>query len=191
MRKECAFRDSVDHYLKEYREILSRMIRGMREAELTDSISHNFIVRMIPHHRAAIEMSENILRYTSDERLKNIAEKIILEQTKSIENMLEIKCRCEKVVNSCEEINIYQCRTKQILQTMFSEMERAYSDNRIDCDFMREMIPHHFGAVRMSKNALGFPICSDLKPILDAIITSQEKGICQMQKLLSCLHCKM
>lgn len=81
----------VKKYLKEYREILSRMIKEMSEAELNDSISHNFIIQMIPHHRAAIEMSENILRYTKNNELIEIAENIISEQTKSIENMQEIQ----------------------------------------------------------------------------------------------------
>ncbi len=45
----------------------------MSNAKLTNSISHNFIVQMIPHHEAAIEMSENILKYTSNDSLQNIA----------------------------------------------------------------------------------------------------------------------
>lgn len=191
MRKGCIFTNSAACYLQEYREILNQMIQGMNGAEWTDSISHNFIVQMIPHHRAAIEMSKNILRYTENNQLGSIAERIISEQTKSIENMLKIKYFCEKMINSCEEVNAYQCRNKQVLETMFSDMNKAYSDNCIDCDFIREMIPHHLGAVRMSKNTLCFPICAELTPILDAIITSQEKGICQMQKLSHCLHCIM
>ena len=68
-------------------------------------------------------------------------------------------------------------------------MSNARDTNRINCDFMWEMIPHHRGAVEMSKNALQFDICPQLKPILDAIITSQQKGIREMQHLLKCLGC--
>ena len=50
---------------------------------------------------------------------------------------------------------------------------------------MNEMIPHHEGAVRLSKNALEHCICPQLIPILEAIITSQEKGISEMKKQLS------
>jgi len=67
------------------------------------------------------------------------------------------------------------------------EMGSAYATNNINANFMREMIPHHRGAIRMSENALRYNICPELKPILDAIITSQQKGIEQMNQLLRCI----
>jgi len=36
----------------------------------------------------------------------------------------------------------------------------------------------------MSQNALKFCICPELKPILESIIDSQEKGVQEMQQLL-------
>ncbi len=96
----CSHQLSPDakKYLCRFYEILNEMIKNMTCAHLTDSISHNFIVQMIPHHRAAIEMSENLLTYTDFEPLKRIAENIIEEQTKGIENM-------EKALTACEELS--------------------------------------------------------------------------------------
>jgi len=190
MENECSFNRYVNNYLKEYREILQRMICGMTKAELGSSISHNFIVQMIPHHRAAIEMSKNILKYTKNDELIAIAENIISEQTKSIENMKAIQSICCRHINECQKVELYQCRVNRIMKTMFSDMSRAYSDRRINCDFMREMIPHHMGAIRMSENALRYNICPELKPILDAIISSQEEGVRQMKDLLEKLECR-
>lgn len=138
------------------------MIAGMCSAGLTESISHNFIVQMIPHHMAAIKMSENILKYTSNPKLEEIAKGIISEQTKSIENMQEILKSCEGLTNSCCEVNAYQNHVCRIMKIMIEGMKHAYPDKCINCDFIREMIPHHMGAVRMSRNALRFPICSEL-----------------------------
>ncbi len=76
--------NSARNYLKEFYDILDEMIEEMTEVKLTDSISHNFIMQMIPHHMAAIEMSVNILQYTTDMPLRNIALSIINEQTQSI-----------------------------------------------------------------------------------------------------------
>lgn len=189
MKRKFKFDRITEKYLITYYSILDKMISGMTSAKLTDSISHNFIVQMIPHHKAAIEMSENILKYTKNAQLKNIAEQIITEQTKSIENMQNIKHKCSKLTNSKEELWQYQGKMDEIIQTMFARMKCARSTNQVDCDFMWEMIPHHMGAVEMATTTLRHNICPQLVPILNAIIKSQRKGIRQMEKLLQTLGC--
>lgn len=189
MIRPFRFRNETKDYLSTFYCILDEMIRKMTEADLTDSISHNFIVQMIPHHRAAIEMSGNILKYTTNRSLQDIASQIITEQTKSIENMRNIQCTCAEPRNSRQDLCRYQRRVDQIMQTMFSEMRCARAINQVNCDFMWEMIPHHKGAVQMATNALQFDICPALKPILQRIITSQRRGIMQMQELLQCVGC--
>ncbi|MDE5679068.1 MAG: DUF305 domain-containing protein, partial [Lachnospiraceae bacterium] len=90
MNTSCRLSNVTKNYLSRFHCILDEMIQGMTTAKLTDSISHNFIVQMIPHHRAAIEMSDNILRYTTNIPLQDIAASIVSEQTKSIANMEEV-----------------------------------------------------------------------------------------------------
>ena len=152
------------------------MIEEMTSAKLTNSISHNFIVQMIPHHQAAIKMSQNILKYTTLLPLQNIAKNIISEQTKS-----------EEQFDSKQDICLYQNGFDRITRTMFSRMRNACSTNQINANFMREMIPHHQGAIRMSKNALYFSICPRLILILQTIIVPQEKGVQEMKELLHCI----
>ena len=79
---QCQFSNVTMKYLEEFNRILEKMICNMKNAKLTNSISNNFIVQMIPHHRAAIEMSCNILQYTTDLTLQEIASNIVAEQTK-------------------------------------------------------------------------------------------------------------
>lgn len=171
-------------YLARYQQIYEALVEGMTSPKLTQSISHNFIVQMIPHHRAAIEMSRNVLKYTINRPLRRIAEGIITEQTQSIADMQEILSTCADQRNTTQEVEAYQAKTEQIMREMFEGMRTAPRTNRIDVDFMREMIPHHEGAIRMSENALQYPICPGLIPILNAIIESQEKGVRQMNALL-------
>lgn len=189
MNNPHRFSDVSKNYLCTFYGILDNMIRGMTEAELTDSIPHNFIVQMIPHHQAAIDMGNNILRYTTCVDLQDIASRIVAEQTRSIENMRKIEPCCDEFRNSRQDLCVYQHRVNQILQTMFADMRNALATNRIDCDFMREMLPHHRGAVELSTNALGYPLFPSLKPILEAIITSQRRGIVQMQNLMHRIGC--
>lgn len=175
------------NYLCRFYQILDEMIEGMGSAPQTDSISHNFIVQMIPHHRAAIEMSRNLLQYTTCVPLQRIAERIVEEQTKSIADMQEALCACARLANTEQERCLYARRFGEITRTMFAEMGSACASNAINADFMREMIPHHRGAIRMSENALRFPICPALTPILRAIIVSQREGVREMERLLRCM----
>lgn len=94
--------------------------------------------------------------------------------------------QCSELENTEQERSLYRRRTEQIMQGMFARMKNACSVNDINISFMREMIPHHQGAIQMSENALRFPICPQLDPILQAIIVSQRKGVREMEQLLRC-----
>ena len=189
MTNTCTYSRNTEAYLDRYREILSNMIDRMENARRTESISNDFIVQMIPHHMAAIEMAKNLLRYTTDLNLQRIADGIITEQTQSIEDMRAIRCLCLNQTNTQTDRNRYDSRTESILDTMFQSMENARSTNNIDCNFIREMIPHHEGAVHMSENALRFDLCPGLVPILHAIIKSQRRGIRELRQLQRRLGC--
>ncbi|MCH5261712.1 MAG: DUF305 domain-containing protein [Lachnospiraceae bacterium] len=189
VNNQSCFSRVTEKYLDTFNCILNRMIEGMTCAELTNSISHNFIVQMIPHHRAAIEMSENILQYTTNLTIEEIAENIICEQTRSIADMEAILSCCGNMSNSRESVCRYQSQIEPVFNTMFNRMRTAKATNDINCCFLREMLPHHEGAVAFSEITLRQNICPQLVPILDSIITSQKRGICQMERLLDTLCC--
>lgn len=177
-------RAQTRRYLHTFDDILAGMSEQMTQAPLGESISQNFIVQMMPHHRAAIAMSCNLLEYPTNPALRTIAGRIIVEQTRSIANMRRIESCCARMINPPEDVRAYQRQTDAILRTMFREMGTACADDRIGCDFMREMIPHHEGAIEMAQTALRYAICPPLKPILRAIVASQEQGVGQMRQLL-------
>lgn len=176
-------------YLSCYYEILDCMIESMTKQKLSCSVSQNFIAQMISHHEAAIKMCENLLRFTTCVPLQNIANCIIAEQTEGIEEMKEILSKCEKCQNSEHDLCLYRRRNEQICRTMFDAMGCAYSGNNLNSNFIREMIPHHEGAIRMAKNALCFCICPELKSVLCSIISSQTRGIEGMRRLLPKTGC--
>lgn len=187
MTRQYRFTDCTKDYLARFYDILDEMIHNMECAQLNESISHNFIVQMIPHHRAAIEMCQNVLQYTNNDELRCIASNIIAAQTRSIQNMQSILNQCSCVTNNCQDMNLYNRRFKEVTRTMFHEMGTAYSDNSISANFIREMIPHHEGAIGLCENALHYNICPGLAPILESIISSQTRGIQEMRQLLKCI----
>ena len=184
---ETTLSDNSIIYLNEYEKILDKMIANMTGAELEDSVSQNFIVQIIPHHTAAIEISENLLRYTTLVPLQNIAKDIIEEERLSISELEEALAVCSESKSSEEELNVYRRSFDNITDTMFSEMRRAPRNNDINKDYINEMIPLLEGGVKMARNAFRFPICSALDPILNAIIAEDEEVVRRMKQILKYL----
>ena len=56
----------------------------------TGDADHDFAAMMIPHHQGAIDMAEIELRYGKDERLRRLAQGIIVEQRQEIVVMQSI-----------------------------------------------------------------------------------------------------
>jgi hypothetical protein len=51
------------------------------------NIERDFLRMMIPHHQGAIDMAVVLLKYGSDERLKRLAQSIIVEQSQEVAYM--------------------------------------------------------------------------------------------------------
>ena len=64
----------------------ARMHEAMKIA-LGGDIDRDFIAMMIPHHQGAIDMALVLLKYGHDERLKRLAQSIIVEQGQDIAYM--------------------------------------------------------------------------------------------------------
>ena len=68
---------------------MSRMDAGMMKSTNGDP-DHDFATMMIPHHQGAIDMAEAELRYGKNERLRRLAQAIIVEQNQEIVVMRQI-----------------------------------------------------------------------------------------------------
>ena len=63
---------------------------GRMEITNTGDPDSDFLRAMIPHHQGAIEMAEAQLRFGRDERLRRLAQGIIVEQTQEIAVMRQV-----------------------------------------------------------------------------------------------------
>lgn len=64
----------------------ARMHEGMKIAPSGD-LDRDFAQMMIPHHQGAIDMARVLLKYGRDERLRRLAQSIIIEQQQEIAYM--------------------------------------------------------------------------------------------------------
>lgn len=190
MKNTCLLSEDSKTYLCCFYQILDEMIQGMTTARLNQSISHNFVVQMIPHHKASIQMSNNILRFTENSFVRRIAQRIIEEQIQGIGRMEEALGTCNQLTNPQMDLRLYQRRMDLIYREMYAKMGSALESNALAAIFMREMIPHHQGAIRMAENALKYDVCTELVPILRSIIVQQRQGVAQMRGLLNRMGCR-
>ena len=170
--EKCTFSTVTQKYLDSYAGILDTMTGTMNCAKENDSISYNFIVKMIPHHQAAIRISEELLRYTTCIALQNIATEIVVTQTKETEEMRKMLCGCAGYRNDGQSLCGYRRQYGIIVTNMFSRMRSACPDNE--------------GGIAMCRNAMRFSICPQLRAILKEAVKAQVKGIEEMKKLLQC-----
>src|SRR5262245_42161436 len=73
-------------FYAEMASVNTRMHEGMEIAR-SGNIDRDFVRMMIPHHEGAIDMARVLLKYGQDERLKRLAQSIIIEQGQEITYM--------------------------------------------------------------------------------------------------------
>ncbi len=66
---------------------MSKMDPPMMQAARLQDADESFIRGMIPHHQAAIDMAQTVLKYGSDAQAKKMAADVIRDQTREIADM--------------------------------------------------------------------------------------------------------
>lgn len=173
----------ANRYLYRYDEIVKQMAEKMLSQNVTNSVTINFIECMIPHHEAAIQMSENLLEYTRYQPLQEIAQNIIKRQTEGIKQMGEIAKTTYGFPNTPQVVDNYMKKYLEITKNMIEKMKNVPRCVNINLNFVNEMIPHHEGAIAMCENLLSYHIDPRLKLVADTIIREQSEGVKQLKEI--------
>jgi len=73
-------------YLAENERAMKKMMKDMA-AKPTGDVDRDFVAMMVPHHQGAIDMAVAVLRYGRNERLRRLAQEIIVTQQEEIAAM--------------------------------------------------------------------------------------------------------
>ncbi len=84
-------RREVNWYIRRYLQITNNMIEKMKNAPRCENINLDFVNEMIPHHKGAVEMCNNLLQFRIDPRLIKVAQNIIKEQSEGIKELEKVR----------------------------------------------------------------------------------------------------
>lgn len=173
-----------------------QMIRG--------DIDQHFIVMMIPHHQGAVEMAELALTRAQRPEIKQLAEAIIQDQNREIEQMQNwyqawygtdvpdmmpmgmmgnSSGSYEGMVGNQGMIGGNSGQGMMGMHSMMiGNLETLTNADDFDQEFIRQMIPHHQMAVMMAQMVLNTGNKSEIQELAQTIITTQTAEIGQMQQ---------
>ena len=142
-----------------------------------------FIDTMIAHHHGAISMAQLVNTRTQRPEMKKLATAIIQEQRNEVARLQEWRKRWFGEAKPAINMDFPGMRTGM------SGMDLAKLDslkaNEFDVEFLRQMIPHHEGAIEMAKSFKSNDSYTELKDLADSIIETQSTEIAQMKAWLS------
>lgn len=173
-------------YLERYQSVVQTMKTAMENAPKTGDTALDYLNQMIPHHEAAVQMAQNVLQYGSNQKVKQMAEKTIKDQTDEIAEMRNLIDEIKKKlkIDKAQEA-AYMSDFMIFYDAMVTAMEDIKPTGNVDKDFLQEMMPHHDGAINMSLNILRYTNNLEVKQMAENIIKKQSTEIREMDKLLN------
>lgn len=149
-------------------------------------IDQHFIVMMIPHHEGAVDMAELALTRAQHPEIKQLAEAIIRDQNREIEQMQTwyqewYESEVPDMPGRMMGRNSGQ-RMMGMHSTMMGDLETLSNADDFDQEFIRQMIPHHQMAVMMAQMVVDTANQPEIRELAQTIIESQTAEINQMQQ---------
>lgn len=144
-----------------------------------NSVEYDYLANMIPHHQGAIDSAKMVLKYGKNAHIKALARKIIVAQQREIIyfNRLLKKKRYNTTPISVKEYKKFIKDEKSYMDKMMQDMEKTPISGNIDKDFIAGMIPHHQGAIDVSRQILEYSKDIRIQNIAINIIKAQQQEI--------------
>lgn len=139
-----------------------------------------FLDTMIAHHRGAVDMAAPCSTKAQHAEVKTLCANIISSQQKEIADMKT--WRDKWFPGAAPAMNLEMMGMNDSMKGMDMKMLGPLSGNEFDVAFIKQMIPHHEGAVVMAKEALQKSTKGEIKTLASAIIKAQEAEIKQMKE---------
>ncbi|MEQ1763809.1 MAG: DUF305 domain-containing protein [Pyrinomonadaceae bacterium] len=138
-----------------------------------------FIDTMIAHHQGAIDMAQLVNTRTNRDEMKKLAQNIIDEQRREIADMQA--WRKKWFGEAKPALNLDFPGMKTGMAGMDTVKLAGLKGSEFDVEFIRQMLPHHDGAIEMAKALKADDKYAELRTLTDSITKSQTAEIEQMK----------
>ena len=166
-------RSNVDHSAMDHSKMESSPGMANQPYDL------QFIDTMIKHHQGAVDMALLVKTRSRQPELIELAKSIIDDQTKEIALMK--KWRDSRFAGKPAAVNMDLAGMHDGMTGMDIAKLDSLKDRAFDMEFVRQMIPHHGGAVAMAKEALQKSENTEIKELATSIVRSQDAEIKKMR----------
>lgn len=139
-----------------------------------------FIDTMIVHHQGAVDMAKLVPSRAEHAEMKKLGVVIIAAQEREIGEMRA--WRENWFARQAPAINMELAGMNASMAGMDMKKLGALRGNAFDLEFIRQMIPHHVGAIAMAKEALTKAKKDEIKKLADSIIKEQQGEIDEMRR---------
>ncbi len=167
---------SGNNAMKDMHDAMNNMMQKMQSMKATGDADYDFAMMMKHHHEGAIDMAKAEVGGGTDAQLKQMAQKMIDDQQKEIDQFNQFMQGNQPTGNSD-----YGQKAMGMMTPM---SEIKMESGSLDAMFASMMIPHHQDAVKMAKEYLKVAKNQDMKKIATNINQTQPKEIQELQSWL-------
>ena len=139
-----------------------------------------FIDTMIVHHQGAVDMAKMLPGKAEHAEIKKLGIVIIAAQEREIGEMKA--WRDKWFAGKPPAINMELAGMNASMAGMDMKKLGSLSGNAFDLEFIKQMIPHHEGAIAMAQEALKRSQKDEVKTLAGIIIKEQQGEIDEMKR---------
>lgn len=175
-----------NEYLRDHTKIINAMKDEVKSSHKFGDVTADFLEEMIIHNQGAIYMSENILKYGSNKKVREISKSVIRNKIDTITEMsavldiMEDNLKVDK-----EKENEYLKKHEEIIKSMISDMERVECTENIDEHYLKSMKLHQEANIKMTRNILNYTEDKTVKKIAERGLKNSIKQIQEIKKIIN------
>jgi uncharacterized protein (DUF305 family) len=141
-------------------------------------VSDTWLRKMIEHHKGAIAMTDSLVARGGEPAVVEIARRMGAQQRREIEEM-------QRLVRKDAAPDPASARPFAASEKQMDEAMAGGGGSGSPRDFLRQMIPHHRGAITMSRVVLAQGGDERVAALARRIVADQGREIAEMEAMLS------